>query len=1020
MAAEQQVTFDFVGTLADRVAETSQQPPRMSIVKNVSYGRELGVPRKCAAVTGSSAFSAKAAGALVRSNVSGRRSTAYLGDPSAGIRDIEALSGAAVVSGLVSGSRAMNAYWPTEITDAGVAFPQNGHAAVCDDIVATIVVAAPLTGPWNLYVSYLGGQPQLVGNLTYARTNVAITKHGAGVYRLWYMRSNAIRCRALSISGSTLTVGSENTVYTPVTAQVVQPAYASFGTDGSGDATYCWVLTQDAATNTTMRLLKVNIGTFAVTASLAFAAELPSTNDFQFALAHLSIGGVNYLALAWSDASAAGARSAVVNGDSMTTSIAAAATGAGAPGPVAIQWMAVDTWIGTVVAACDNTATIGTSAAFTDFYFRQGPTMGSPGTTDDIVTMYWHQPMSAGCMWARSASEVYPLFTMQVTYDEFAALTDPEFVEDPSLEVYTPQLYDVSNAEFTLSSVARFGVDRCVVGAAFGLVVEGVQAQYSACTQAGVLRCIYNAEPGATYEGQCVRFVNIDLTAGGRNVQDSNGVGLIGAAQPAYWDGQESVEWGPLHKPKVVASATGGTGSTLTGAYAFRAFVSWRDAAGQQHRSGVSLPSATINPAGTAVRIWVTIPKTCRDGVTQLEFEVHVYGSKNGGPFYLLQTSSTGRLIPTDKDDVGCWLFGSVPEVSATVLLWSTGANVQELFPVAPPPIWDLAMVGPRLWAIDAENRARAVCTKLKQDGIAHEFADGLELLFTGGQKLYAVNEIDGVPLFLTNQGAFLVHGDGFDNTGQGTGWSFPMRIAQPACTQRDSVVRTPVGVFYANDDRFVLLQSGGAARVFDELQAPTSIVRADVFEATTEVVFWTSTGAAYVYNYLLDKWSTWDTSVDATDGIYVHGNQLIAFTGGICAFRVVDVETANATLQARWKTGWINVAGPQGECLFDDLLLLVKRLGTHALTVNIYTDYQTDAAHTTTHSLTSGNITSALEGSYYTVRGVTSGSPNARAIMVEVVESGAAGDGCVPIACTLIARVNPGVQRRYLAVANK
>jgi hypothetical protein len=1020
MGTEQQVTFDFVGSLADRVAETSQQPPRMSIVKNVSYGRELGVPRKCAAVTGASSFSARPAGALVRSTVSGRRSTAYLGDPSAGIRDIEALGGSAVVSGLVSGSRAMNAYWPTEITDAGVAFPQNGHAAVCDDIVATIVVVNPLTGPWNLYVSYLGGPPQLVGNLTFARTSVAITKHGAGVYRLWYMRSNAIRCRALSISGSTLTVGGENTIYTPVTAQVVQPAYASFGTDGNGDATFCWVLTQDAATNTTMRLLKVNIGTFAVTSSLAFAAELPSTNDFQFALAHLSIGGVNYLALAWSDASAAQARSAVVNGDSMTTAIAAAATGAGVPGPVAIQWMAVGTWVGTVVAACDNVATIGTSAAFTDFYFRQGPTMGSPGTTDDIVTMYWHQPLSAGCMWARSSTEVYPLFTMQANYDEYPALTDLEFLEDPSLEVYTPQLYDESNAEFTLSSVARFGVDRCVAGAAFGLVVKGAQAQYSFCTQAGVLRCIYNAEPGATYEGECVRFVNIDLTAGGRNVQDDKGVGLIGAAQPAYWDGNESVEWGPLHKPKVIASATGGTSTLLTGAYAYRAYVSWRDSAGQEHRSGVSLPSTTINPAGTAARIWVTIPKTCRDGVTQLEFEVHVYGSKNGGPFYLLQPSTTGRLIPTDKDDVGCWLFEGVPEVSATTLLWSTGAGLQELFPVAPPPLWDLAMVGPRLWAIDAENRSRAVCTKLKQDGIAHEFADGLEVLFTGGQKLYAVNELDGVPLFLTNQGAFLVHGDGFDNTGQGTGWSFPMRIAQPACTQRDSVVRTPVGVFYANDDRFVLLQSGGGARVFDELQAPTGIMRADVFEATTEVVFWTATGAAYVYNYLLDKWSTWDSSVDATDGIYVHGNQLIAFfSSGICSFRVVDVESPNTTLQARWKTGWVAIAGPQAPCTHRELLLLVKRQGTHGITVNVYTDYQTDAAHTTTVVLSNANVTSANEGGYYTER-IVLNAPQARAFMVDVQETGSAGDGCVPIACTVIANVEPGVQRRYLAVANK
>lgn len=1020
MGSEQQATFDFVGTLSDRLAETSQQPPRFSIIKNCSLGRELGVPRKAAAVSGATFLTARKAGAIVRSNVSSRRSTVYLGDPTSGAMELEPVLGNPVVSGMVSGSRAMNAYWPTEITDAGVAFPQSAHAATCDDIVAAVVTDIVSATPHSLYVSYLGGPPQLVmAAWALAQTSVWITKHGTGVYRLWYMRANALRCRSLSISGGLLSWGGENTIYTPITAGVVQPAFASFGTDGNGDATYCWVLTQDAAVNTTMRLLKVNIGTFAVTASLAFVAALPSTNDFVFALSHLSIGGTNYVALAWSDAAGPGARCHVVNGDTMTTSIATFTPDAGVYGPVTVQWMAIGSWVGFVYVSCKDVATLGTSVAYTKCLFYQGPTMGGPGVLDDTVTLNWHQPLSNGCMWARSTSEIYPLFMLQANYDVFAGIADPEFVEDPSLEVYTPQLYDATNAEFTLSSIARFGVDRCVLGPALGLGVVGTQAQYLSCTQAGELRALYNGEPQATYEGVDVRYVKVDLTAGGRNVQADKGVAIIAAAQPAYWDGHESAEWGPLHKPKVFAAAAGGAGPALTGTYAYRAYVVWRDSSGESRRSAVSLPF-TVVPAGTPVRVWVTMPVTCRDGVTQGEFDILVYGSKNGGPFYLLQYSTTGRMTPTSKNTIGCWFYNNVPEVAATTLLWSTGAGVQELFPVAPPPLWDAAIVGSRLWAVDAENRSRAVCTKLKQDGIAHEFADGLEVLFTAGQKLYAVNEIDGVPLFLTSLGAYLVHGDGYDNTGQGAGFGLPMRIAQPPCTQRDSVVRTPVGVFYANDERFVLLQSGGGARVFDELQVPTSaIVRTDVFEATTEVVFWTATGAAYVYNYVVDKWTTWDTSVDASEGLYVHGNQMLAFASGLGAYRIVDVEAANTALQGRWKTGWIALAGPQGPCVYREIVLLMKRLSAHSLTVTVYTDYQTDAAHTTTVSLTSGNITSALEGSYYTVRGVLV-SPQARAVMIDVQEAGAAGEGCVPVACTILANVEPGIQRRYLSTANK
>lgn len=1030
MGQEQHITFGFDGTLVERVSPLSpiMAPPKFVRLDNVSMGRTPGLPLKAPRFTSLGTRStARQVGSLVRSNVR-RPSTVYLGMPQTGQVEIEATDApTSLPSPMDSTFRAQNAYWPVSVVDSGVSFSplRVWEQAVCDNIMAAITYEYALTNV-QLWVSFAGEAPRHVADLGTLLTlndmaGLGITRHGdEGSYRLWYKLAGVIKCHALTVSGTTMTLGAANTVYTPAAGTYVSVAYASFGAAGEGDSNYAWMVTADSAVATTLKFLKVNINTYAIAASASFAAQIPNT-EFYCALSHLRIGIVDYFAMSWSDSGGPGARCQVVS-TTGTVVVAAGTFDGGVFGPVAAQWLATGAWVGTIYLSCRTAGAIGGTQTRTRFQFRQGPTMGSPGTIDDDFEMPWHMPHSRGTMWWRSATEVQPFFPMQALYDYGAAVTDPEFLEDPSYEIYTPQMHDATGKEFVLTSIARVGVDRAA-NAANWASTSNVH-----CSPEGRLRLLYLAEPEASArdQGRYGRFVEIDLTRGGRSVMDERGVGLIAAAQPAYCDGHEVVEWGPLHKPKVWADSVGGSGPALAaGDYAYRAVVLWYDAAGQVHRSAPSLPFTLTSPGGSHV-LRVTIATTSRNGISQPDYEVEVYCNKDSDPSgYTLLTGGGTPMAPTSKSSNGHWYYDFVWAYDASSkALYSTGTSGQELLPAAPPPLWDIAIVGPRVWGIDAEDRSRAVHTKLKQDKVAHEFA-GQEIRFASGVKLTAVAELDGLPLFLTSDGAFLVDGDGPNNTGYGQ-FPNPQRVSSHPCTQRDSVIRTPAGVFWANDARFVLWQSGGGARVFDELNVPANIDGATCFEGTNEVVWWAQ-GTAYVYNYAQDKWSRWESVVGAD------GFALVVKTGSSSGLALscdddtatatcyeVDLTQGHATLQAAWETAWWQPSGPLGDNTISEVNILCAYQGPHGVTVTTYTDFQTDAAHTSQMVLSAADVESARQGSLVYELRMWTATPNARAIKVVVQETGATGDGCAALACSVVIAPEPGLQRRYLSAGNK
>src|SRR6185503_7986904 len=243
----------------------------------------------------------------------------------------------------------------------------------------------------------------------------------------------------------------------------------------------------------------------------------------------------------------------------------------------------------------------------------------------------WYQMIAPICtVKVESSTQFYPVFSMLPYYALAADPTDEAFVTDPSIALMRPRYSVGPGAELRFDILGRVGSDivyRYYNGSPLGCN----SSVYVAADRK--MRLLYVADDldGISRGGLVVRYVEFDWSpANPRLATLVSGQAIIAAAQPAVWDGAELTEFQPARAPKITGSATGGSGDALTGTYLFAAVVSWRDGAGHVHRSPPS-NIITLSPAATAVRLWVTVPVTYSNRVTQGAYSVTIYASQASG-----------------------------------------------------------------------------------------------------------------------------------------------------------------------------------------------------------------------------------------------------------------------------------------------------------------------------------------------------------------------------------------------------
>ncbi len=866
-----------------------------------------------------------------------------------------------------------------------------------------------------------------------------LTSHGANGIAYWYQNDGELRGGKLALDIGTLDIIStlNSPILNPATVnkslgQVYYFSFADVCTDPE-DSQYAYVVSVASSAATACAISKVDVTTMSVVSTTTLAGRFTSgiLNQQHMAASAWTYGGTKYLCVMTSDRTLGGGAAVgtvvnLFNASTMASLWSATPLREGyvAPLPYVHGGQLY------VVTAITNPnlgsgSTIGTSSEV----LTRFQVYNAAGVLQSSNDVFWHKLAARAAYHKISEFEIYPYFPLQVEWNMSAALTAPTdvaFVSDPSIEVYT-----LSDHEYAPTPVMRCAVDRAARK-------DGPQNAGSCSVVGSKLYLSYledkTEQAYSDGVGLRARYARFDLspTTQPTVVQDS-GVAIVGASLPAVWDGNETMEYSPLHQPKIHVELTGGTGPVLTGTYGVTAVVSFRDRAGMLRCQACATPKV-VTLAGTSPRVYVTRPATMRNGQRQDEFEIVVYMtqdvSSGGSSLFFAQ-----NMEPSLKNANGCWLFSAIPTpTQADIVLDTTGAAGQVLQPECPPPAWDLCVGNDRLWIVDAENRFRLLPSMTKRAWRPYEFSGVLEInVPTSHGKIVAVANNSGTVCAFTERGIWAITGYGPDNTAQQGEFSSPQLLSNMGCRSRESVVQVPgVGIlFQATDGVFALIRGTSIER-FETIDSAYDVGVPGVLMADNEVVYPVEPGALWlVFNWQTKAWTKWPyaegarrISATATRHTQLAGSneersRILQYAPSSGAIEYVDSDTVSGSAGMTVVRGWIAPEGPHGDCVIREIWFHARRNAGHGIRIRVAFDYNEsgDLGTYVERSWSSAELADLTYDGRYTVAVNLHATPS-RAIKVtvsEIVSVDVSPDAMNPLSLTVFYGVNAGARRRTL-----
>jgi hypothetical protein len=518
-----------------------------------------------------------------------------------------------------------------------------------------------------------------------------------------------------------------------------------------------------------------------------------------------------------------------------------------------------------------------------------------------------------------------------------------------------------------------------------------------------------NVEEGSVAVGYAVRYVWLQYgSVQPRFAHTSDGTAIIAGALPAVWDGLGVMEFSPLRQPILTGTTTGGTGAALSGApatYQFAAVTMFDDAQGQTHRSP---PSDVLTLTGTAMQpeLTVTLPITYRDFAGQMAMQVVVYASEPDAltPYAQRYWLDVAGLLPGYEETVIDAVEQPVVDAFHPAI-YTLGGPTEPLATFAPNACLDVAVIADRVWMLDAERPSRWWYSKPKEPGFFAEMCPDLfvDTPSSAGAGV-AISEWNGNPLFLTARGIWTVSGEGPDALLNPPLFSSAVQVSDIACTQRNSVVRSPAGVMFVSNNRFVRFK--GQVFEYPEINAAEygDVIGTAVFRDQQEVVFFCAEGYAYVYNWVADAWTVWDqdvTGIAELTGCAQRSDGKVLLVSET-AVRLLDPDSVSSGADIYLETGWIVLGGPQDHNTLDNIVLHAKRTSEHALSIGIAVDYN---ATTVTRAYTAANVLASVTDQATSLRyDLLPQCPEkkARAVKLTITESEATGEAFQPINLTI------------------
>jgi hypothetical protein len=464
----------------------------------------------------------------------------------------------------------------------------------------------------------------------------------------------------------------------------------------------------------------------------------------------------------------------------------------------------------------------------------------------------------------------------------------------------------------------------------------------------------------------------------------------------------------------VSATNAGAVDDFAAGDYLIQAVASYRDSAGNIHRSTPSDPYRMV-VGGVTARTW-TIYYSPTSYTNRNDVSIEFYVTETNGTilrsWFTRPNPTQGSVATFVVNDPQAGGTG-LPSLDSTTI-YTTGG----VLPFVPVPSCRFATLFKNRLIVGGADDPKSVYYSNGPTAYqSANFAVGNVIRMEHESGCTAAGNVNDKLILFSANGVYASFGQFRDATGAGDALAELESIHDYiGCTQPVSVVSIPPGlIFFASDGRFYLIDErlglnpiglkvqdvtlGTGSGAFNVVQAAVHI------EAEREVRFYMQdplslTAAALVYNYQVDQWS-FDLITDPSTSSFPGSWAGACFSDALRCFVVTPSSYMQDNGQSyldgtvyyflQLRTAWIQPAGTQDYSRFRYAQILGRVADAHNLTMNVYCDFDETTVRAT-GTWTAAQLAPVSSTVYPEQVRLQVGTQKTQAIKIELYDAAPAG----------------------------
>lgn len=309
--------------------------------------------------------------------------------------------------------------------------------------------------------------------------------------------------------------------------------------------------------------------------------------------------------------------------------------------------------------------------------------------------------------------------------------------------------------------------------------------------------------PSSTYS---LRLVECDFTGTypAKAIQSGNSYYVTGGYLGVIKDNLSPAC--PLESPTIAITANASTGGNIDGnskTYQFIAVWEYRGSDGLLRRSTASnIVSITLSTATTTSTITVVAQAPLYRNESVNSFALTLYRTADDGTVFYRDTS----ILSDGDTDVT--IVSTCSNVSLTTnAFFDIDELGLEATPV--PGAWDIASWGNRPWVVPSLDRQSIWYGKEFSDRRGSDFNPEFRVPIPEQGDAIGIAPLGNTLVIFKKSGIYAITGEGPANDGTGGSFSTPQRIHESiGAISRDSIVVTPVGIFFQSTEGMRLLST--------------------------------------------------------------------------------------------------------------------------------------------------------------------------------------------------------------------